>query len=75
MKFDVIFADPPYNSGWCESLPALQNLRALFADDSVLVIEHSAREALTLSENTNCLEIISVREYGETYLTFLKAQE
>lgn len=77
MKFDVIFADPPYNSGWCESFPVLPNLKNLFADDSLLVIEHSARESLTLSasENPNFLQIISVREYGETYLTFLKRQE
>lgn len=79
MKFDVIFADPPYNSGWCEVLPSLQNLRNLFADDAVFVIEHSSRENFSLSdsvsENPNFLEIISVREYGKTCLTFLKAQE
>lgn len=81
MKFDVIFADPPYNSGWCEVLPSLQNLRNLFADDAVFVIEHSSREkfsdsdSLSDSEKPNFLEIISVREYGETCLTFLKAQE
>ena len=72
MKFDIIFADPPYNSGWCESLPALQNLNALFSDDAVMIIEHSVREPLTLSVNPNNLEITSSREYGETSLTFLR---
>lgn len=72
MKFSIIFADPPYNSGWCESLPALQNLNALFADDAVMIIEHSVREPLTLGINPNDLEITSSREYGETCLTFLK---
>ena len=72
MKFDVIFADPPYSAGWCETLPAMQNLNALLNDDAVMVVEHSVREALTLSENPNGLKIISSREYGETCLTFLK---
>ena len=73
MTFDVIFADPPYSSGWCGTLPALLNLRLLFAPEAVMVIEHSVREPLTLSENPNALEIISSRDYGETCLTFLRA--
>ena len=73
MKFDIIFADPPYNSGWCDSLTSLQNLNALFADDAVMIVEHSARERFTINNNNpNNLEIILTREYGETCLTFLK---
>ena len=71
MTFDVIFADPPYNAGWCEALPALLNLRELFAPDAVMVIEHSVREPLTLPENPCGFAIESAREYGETCLTFL----
>ena len=72
MKFDIIFADPPYNSGWCDVLPALKDIDKLFDDECVFVIEHSVRENLTLNDNPNKLEIISRREYGETCLTFLK---
>ena len=68
MKFDIIFADPPYCSGWCGTLPAIPNLSNLFADDAVMVIEHSVREPLAVKN----FEIISTREYGETCLTFLK---
>ena len=68
MRFDIIFADPPYCSGWCGTLPAIPNLSNLFADDAVMVIEHSVREPLTVKN----FEIISTREYGETCLTFLK---
>ena len=68
MKFDILFADPPYCSGWCGTLPAIPNLSNLFADDAVMVIEHSVREPLTVKN----FEIISTREYGETCLTFLK---
>ena len=72
MKFTVIFADPPYNSGWSESLPAIQNLDAVFADGALMVIEHSVREPVTLISNPHNLEITSTREYGETCLTFLQ---
>ena len=75
MTFDVIFADPPYSSGWCEELPAISGLRELFAEGAVMIVEHSVREELTLSQNSNNLCILSVREYGETSLTFLQAQE
>ena len=75
MTFDVIFADPPYSSGWCEELPAVSGLRELFSEGAVMIVEHSVREKLTLLQNPNSLEILSVREYGETCLTFLQAQE
>ncbi|MBQ9904554.1 MAG: RsmD family RNA methyltransferase [Synergistaceae bacterium] len=72
MTFDIIFADPPYNSGWCESLPIIPNLSELFSPDAVMIIEHSSREPLKLTVNPNNLEITSTREYGETCLSFLK---
>ena len=75
MKFSIIFADPPYNSGWCDVLPALKDLCSLFDDECVLVIEHSVREALTLNNNPYGLEIISHRDYGETQLTFMKRHD
>ena len=72
MTFDVIFADPPYCAGWCDALPAVPNLAGLLAPDAVLVVEHSVREPLDLA---GPFVIESVREYGETALTFLRAQE
>ncbi|MBQ3446975.1 MAG: RsmD family RNA methyltransferase [Synergistaceae bacterium] len=72
MKFTVIFADPPYNSGWCETLPSIPGLDALFMPDTVMVIEHSAREPVTLTVNPHNLTVTSTREYGETCLTFLQ---
>ena len=69
MTFDIIFADPPYNSGWCEELLTLSNFDKVFATDSVFVFEHSVREELSPPDN---FEIISEREYGQTCLTFLQ---
>lgn len=71
MKFNVIFADPPYNSGWCDEILKIPNLENLFNDDCVFVLEHSARENFEI--NHDGFELISQREYGETCLSFIKA--
>lgn len=72
MRFTIIFADPPYNSGWSETLPALPNLDAVFSPGALMVIEHSAREPVTLISNPHNFALTSQREYGETCLTFLQ---
>ena len=72
MKFDFIFADPPYNSGWCEVLPTLKNLDKLFHEKTIFIIEHSTREEIFLTNNPYELEIISQKIYGETCLTFIR---
>ena len=69
MKFNIIFSDPPYNSGWCDEILKLPNFEKLFAGGCVFVIEHSSRETMSA---TNNFEIISRRDYGETCLTFIK---
>ena len=70
ITFDFIFADPPYNSGWCEEFLRLPNLDRLFNSEGLLVFEHSVREKMILPPEN--FEIISEREYGETCLTFVK---
>ena len=72
MKFDFIFADPPYNSGWCDVITALKNLDSLFHEKTVFIIEHSVREEILLTNNPYNFEIFSQRIYGETSLTFLR---
>ena len=69
MKFNIIFADPPYNSGWCGEILTLQNFEKLFDDESIFIIEHSIREKMNI--NNENFELISTREYGETCLTFV----
>lgn len=46
-KFDIIFADPPYNLGWGKEFPRLigRNMEAL-ATDGVIIFEHSDRETI-----------------------------
>nr|MBQ6740111.1 RsmD family RNA methyltransferase [Synergistaceae bacterium] len=68
-KFDVIFADPPYNLDWGKNFLAINNLDKLLTPESILVFERSKREDLILNLN---YELISTRDYGETVLEFLK---
>lgn len=68
-KFDVIFADPPYNLDWGKNFLALNNLDKLLTPESILVFERSKREDLILNLN---YELILTRDYGETVLEFLK---
>lgn len=72
-RFDIIFADPPYLSGWMETLiPLFEGSRDLLVPGGIIVIEHSVREPLPdLGETFDNEE----RKYGETVLSFLRFQE
>jgi len=71
MKFDIIFADPPYNFGWCREILKIPGLEKLFADECVFILEHSSREKFEI--NNEIFELISRRDYGETCLSFIKS--
>ncbi len=76
MKFDIVFADPPYNSGWCEVLPTLGLERVLAkSNNALLVIEHSIREKLSHEQVTSLSRTLTLKdyEYGETCLTLIRS--
>ena len=69
--FDVLFADPPYQSRWVATLLGLLvDHRDLFHGESRLIIEHSLREPLPAPPVG--LELVEERHYGETVLSFLR---
>lgn len=72
MKFDVIFADPPYNDGWGAELLCVRGLRDLLAGGGTMIIEHSSREEIVLMPQW---ELVSCRDYGETKLTILRGAD
>jgi len=49
IKFDIIFADPPYNSGWCGEILKIPGLEQIFSDDCVFILEHSIREKFEIN--------------------------
>lgn len=66
--FDVVFADPPYNQDWGKTLLHTTALEKILKRDGVLVVEHSAREALDVPP---VWAVTNTRDYGETMLSFL----
>lgn len=70
-KFDVLFADPPYERDLIgKTLQYLEDGR-LFSREGIIVIQHSVRE--TLQETTsNQYTLTDQRRSGDTVLSFLK---
>ncbi len=66
-KFDIIFADPPYDLGFVNGvLRALEEF-PLLDEGGVLVIERSHREGLDLGDWV----LVKERRYGDTVLSYL----
>ena len=65
--FDLIFADPPYEMGYIALLPGLVKAGGVCRDNSLLVMEHSKREAAGAPEATS----MKTKKYGDTLLTVL----
>jgi 16S rRNA (guanine966-N2)-methyltransferase len=72
-RFDLVFLDPPYNSGLVlEALEALIESSVL-KNDGLVVAEHSVKEEMPSSVQ-NFLLKRSV-EYGQTKLSFYRTEE
>jgi 16S rRNA (guanine966-N2)-methyltransferase len=68
-RFDLIFADPPYDEGFAiETLKWLER-GELLAENGIIVLQHSIRE--TLEElQIQTLAVTDQRRYGDTVLSF-----
>jgi 16S rRNA (guanine(966)-N(2))-methyltransferase RsmD len=69
VKFDYVFADPPYNDGLYEDIIIMS--LPLLKDDGRIILEHSSEYSVSVP---SCCEIIDVRRYGSRALTFLGGQ-
>lgn len=67
-KYDIVFADPPYNSPKFQSIPELVFQQGLLKENGLLIIEHDARQ--NFEKHPNFLEF---RQYGQSYFSFLTA--
>lgn len=66
-KFDVIFADPPYDMPGIAGFPALACASDVLNDGGLLVLEHSDR--YDFKNDPNFLE---TRNYGRVHFTFFR---
>jgi 16S rRNA (guanine966-N2)-methyltransferase len=70
-RFDLLFADPPYEEGFPAKIIAYLEGAELLAENGVIILQHSLREPLKQSVN-EALAVSDQRRYGDTLLSFLK---
>ena len=72
-RFDILFADPPYDEGFVPELMKWLEGGDLLATNGIVVLQHSVRETLEGS----CSQVLALadqRRYGDTMLSFLKSR-
>jgi 16S rRNA (guanine966-N2)-methyltransferase len=78
-KFDVIFADPPYNNGIVETTLKLLQEYPVFEEGASIVIQHSTREDFSqlLADSASRETVwhqIDQRKYGDNAISFLEME-
>jgi len=66
-KYDIIFADPPYDSPKYPLLPELIHERDLLKENGLLIIEHDSRQNFA-----NHPKFVELRQYGQSYFSFIE---
>lgn len=72
-KYDIIFADPPFESGELDRLFRLFEKKEVLKEDGVLLLQHSKRESL--KEKLKDLKIDKCYRYGDNLLTVYRRQK
>ncbi len=67
VKFDTIFADPPYDMGNIDKIPDLIFNNNLLNDEGIFILEHSNK--YNFSENQN---LFDNRKYGSVNFSFFR---
>jgi 16S rRNA (guanine(966)-N(2))-methyltransferase RsmD len=74
MCFDLIFADPPYRKGLVDrTIGLIKDYPSILRKDGMLVLQHAANETIEIKEDM-AMDVVDVRRYGDTLLTFLNIQ-
>lgn len=73
MRFDLIFADPPYRKGFIDKTIALLNAHpSILAENGWMILQHAMSEPLNV-KSCGEFELIDTRRYGDTILSFLRS--
>jgi 16S rRNA (guanine(966)-N(2))-methyltransferase RsmD len=67
MKFDVIFADPPYELNDIELIPSMIFDRDLLVNDGIFILEHSGKQQFDTHPNFSFH-----RKYGNVNFSFFE---
>jgi 16S rRNA (guanine966-N2)-methyltransferase len=68
MKFDIVFADPPYDLSWLTNLPDLITTSGVIKEDGFLILEHP--KSLSFKDH---LVFFEHRNYGGVNFSFFRA--
>ncbi|HEY1729947.1 MAG TPA: 16S rRNA (guanine(966)-N(2))-methyltransferase RsmD [Candidatus Baltobacteraceae bacterium] len=69
-KYDLVFADPPYEMGFPAQPLGTLRTRDLFSEEAVVVFEHSGHS----SPETPGFEVTREERYGDVVIAFLKPE-
>lgn len=65
-KYDIIFADPPYDSPRFPLIPDYVFQQEMLKENGLLIIEHDSRQNFE-----NHPKFVELRQYGQSYFSFL----
>ncbi len=71
-KFEVVFADPPYERALIEGTLDCCRRGDILASGGLLVLQRSVRESIALDGEDRGLIVRTERRYGDTVLSFLE---
>lgn len=72
MNFDIVFMDPPYDSGWEVPVVTALDTGRLVKDDGILIIEHLYKN--WPSESIGSFYRYDIRKYGSTAISFYRKE-
>ena len=67
VKYDIVFADPPYELGWLKDIPDLVTGSGVMKDDGFFILEHP--RDMSFSDNKSFFEH---RNYGGVNFSFFR---
>jgi len=67
-KYDIVFADPPYDLKWLKDIPDLVTGSGIIAEDGFLILEHPRNVSFT-----NHRLFFEHRSYGGVNFSFFRA--
>jgi 16S rRNA (guanine(966)-N(2))-methyltransferase RsmD len=66
-KYDLVFADPPFDLAWIDELPDLIFNANILNDSGLFILEHPANK-----DFSNNLFFLETRRYGEVHFSFFE---
>jgi 16S rRNA (guanine(966)-N(2))-methyltransferase RsmD len=70
IKYDIVFADPPYELAWLSELPDLVSASGIIKEDGIFILEHPKNNSFTGHELFS-----EHRNYGGVNFSIFKLQE